>query len=43
MTVKELMERLAQFDENMVVMTDQNDGPEIVEYIEVYNNTIIIG
>ena len=43
MTVKELIERLAQFDEDMVVTTNQNEGPEMVEYIEVYDNTVMIG
>jgi sorbitol-specific phosphotransferase system component IIA len=43
MTVKELMKELAKYDEDMVVVTNQNEGPEDIEEIEIYHNQVMIG
>lgn len=43
MTIKELMKELAKYDENMVVVTNQEEGPEDIEVVEVYNNEVMIG
>ena len=42
MTVKELMERLAQFDENTEVKIVDGDWEEELNYVEDHEGTIIL-
>ena len=42
MTVKELMERLAQFDENMEVKIIDGDWEEELNYVEDHEGEIIL-
>ena len=42
MTVKELMERLAQFDENMEVKIIDGDWAEKIEDVDEYDGVVII-